>query len=69
MPNEEHLHIPQRGAAAWNVWRQEHADAVPDLSDTHLPKANLSGANLSGANLSGARCHWPSCAAPACPTS
>jgi hypothetical protein len=31
MPNDEHVAMVGRGAAAWNAWRAENSDA-PDLS-------------------------------------
>ena len=69
MPNDEHVALLRRGAAAWNEWRTER-DETPDLSRaslrgldlsgfdlsrTDLRGADLRGTNLSGANLSGAR--------------
>jgi uncharacterized protein YjbI with pentapeptide repeats len=67
MPNDEHVAMLARGAAAWNEWRAKH-DEVPDLSRAglrgldlsgfdlsrvDLRGADLRGTNLSGANLSG----------------
>ena len=69
MPNDEHVALLRRGAAAWNEWRTE-PDETPDLSRASLRGLDLSGFNLSrvdlrdgdlrgtslsGANLSGAR--------------
>src|SRR3984893_4855623 len=68
MPNDEHVAMLGRGAAAWNEWRAKH-DEMPDLSraglrgldlsgfdlsEADLRGADLRGTNLSGANLSGA---------------
>src|ERR1700726_704141 len=68
MPNDEHVAMLARGAAAWNEWRADH-DETPDLSraglggldlsgfdlsEADLRGADLRGTNLSGANLSGA---------------
>jgi uncharacterized protein YjbI with pentapeptide repeats len=68
MPNNEHVAMLARGAAAWNEWRAKD-DETPDLSRaglrgldlsgfdlsrTDLRGADLRGTNLSGANLSGA---------------
>jgi len=68
MPNDEHVVMLARGAAAWNEWRADR-DETPDLSRaglrgldlsgfdlsrTHLRGTDLRGTNLSGANLSGA---------------
>ena len=69
MPNDEHVVMLARGAAAWNEWRADR-DETPDLSRaglrgldlsgfdlsrTDLRGADLRGTNLSAANLSGAR--------------
>ncbi len=67
MANPEHLAILQRGAAAWNAWRQKTPTVTPDLSGissrehfqsrtmlgVSLSRVNLSGANLSGVDLTG----------------
>jgi uncharacterized protein YjbI with pentapeptide repeats len=69
MPNDEHVAVLGRGAAAWNAWRAENrgtADLAQaglrgldlsgyDLSRADLRGADLRGTNLSGADLSGAR--------------
>ena len=54
MANEEHLAILGQGVGAWNQWRADSSDTVPDLSGANLRRGNLSRANLSGANLFGA---------------
>ena len=68
MPNDEHVAMLGRGAAAWNAWRAEKGEAPDlsraglrgldlsgfDLSGVNLQSADLRGTNLSGANLSGA---------------
>jgi hypothetical protein len=51
MANEEHLKILQQGVAAWNKWREENPEVIPDLFRADLRKADVSGANLSWANL------------------
>ena len=63
MPNDEHVAMLARGAAAWNEWRADH-DETPDLSRAglrgfdligfDLSSADLRGADLRGTNLSGA---------------
>ena len=68
MPNDEHVVMLARRAAAWNEWRADR-DETPDLSRAGLRGLDLSGfdlsrtdlrgadlrsTNLSGANLSGA---------------
>jgi Pentapeptide repeats (8 copies) len=52
MANDEHVAMLQKGVDAWNAWRGENPNVVPDLSAAHLSGANLSEANLSGADLS-----------------
>jgi uncharacterized protein YjbI with pentapeptide repeats len=68
MPNDEHVAMLARGAAAWSEWRAKDDEAPDlsraglrgldlsgfDLSRADLRGADLRGANLSGANLSGA---------------
>jgi hypothetical protein len=41
MANDEHLKILREGVTAWNTWRAENPDAIPDLQD-----ANLTGQKL-----------------------
>jgi len=54
MANPEHLEILKQGVKAWNEWRRENPDVVPDLARADLRRADLPGANLSGAKLMGA---------------
>ena len=68
MPNDDHVAMVGRGAAAWNAWRAEHGETPDlsqagqrgldlsgfDLSHTDLRDTDLRGTNLSQANLSGA---------------
>jgi len=49
--NPDHLAILQSGVPAWNAWRKEHSDIVPDLARAPLRAANLQGANLNHAIL------------------
>jgi hypothetical protein len=53
MANEEHLAILRQGVAAWNAWRKEHPDKVPDLREANLNQADLRRANLTAGNLTG----------------
>jgi uncharacterized protein YjbI with pentapeptide repeats len=69
MPNDDHVAMVGRGAAAWNAWRAEHGETPDlshagvrgldlsgfDLSQADLGDADLRGTNLSQANLSGAQ--------------
>jgi len=54
MANLEHLKILRRGVKAWNEWRSEHLDVLPDLRDADLHKTDLRGADLINADLGGA---------------
>jgi uncharacterized protein YjbI with pentapeptide repeats len=51
MANEEHVAKLKEGAEAWNQWRREHSDVVPDLREAQIGGADLSGADLRGAHL------------------
>jgi len=44
----------QGGVSAWNKWRFEHPDIVPDLREADLREADLREADLRSANLIGA---------------
>jgi uncharacterized protein YjbI with pentapeptide repeats len=61
MPNDEHVAILGRGAAAWNEWRAKHDDA-PDLSRAGLRGFDLSGFDLSRTDLRGADLRGTNCA-------
>ena len=50
MPNDDHVSLLGRGAAAWNTWRAEHGE-TPDLSQAGLRGLDLSGFDLSQADL------------------
>jgi len=51
MANEEHVALLKQGVDAWNVWRRDKPDVVPDLRTAGLRGANLSKADLSGMGL------------------
>lgn len=51
MSKIKHNEILKKGVAAWNHWRDDHPDLIPDLCGANLKEANLRGANLSSANL------------------
>jgi uncharacterized protein YjbI with pentapeptide repeats len=55
MANNEHVAILKKGVDAWNAWRDEHPNIIPDLSEADLTGADLTGANLSEADLIGAK--------------
>lgn len=50
--NHEHLAILGDGVDAWNSWRSENENIVPDLRGVNLYQVSLHHINLSGANLS-----------------
>jgi uncharacterized protein YjbI with pentapeptide repeats len=54
MANDEHVAMLKQGVAAWNEWRGENPNILPDLSGVDLYNTHLGGLNLTGANLSGA---------------
>src|SRR3712207_2074076 len=54
MANEDHLALLNQGTTAWNAWRTEHPEIVPDLSKADLHGAELSEAHLWRADLEGA---------------
>jgi uncharacterized protein YjbI with pentapeptide repeats len=60
MPDDEHLAVIRRGAAAWSAWRVEHHEA-PDLSRAGLRGLDLSGFDLSRAGLQGADLRGTNC--------
>lgn len=41
MANLEHLATLKHGVAAWNNWREQNRNIVPDLSGAELPRAEL----------------------------
>jgi uncharacterized protein YjbI with pentapeptide repeats len=51
MANDEHVAVLKQGVTAWNAWRRENANNIPDLSWADLREANLHGADLVEANL------------------
>jgi hypothetical protein len=56
--NEEHLARLRAGVEAWNIWRKEHPDFVPNLQGAHLNVENLGWADLHEARLDGANLGW-----------
>jgi uncharacterized protein YjbI with pentapeptide repeats len=53
MANPEHLKILKQSVDAWNQWREENLDVIPDLSGADLSGANIEKANLRRADLAG----------------
>lgn len=54
MANPEHLKILEQGVDAWNEWRIENPEVLPDLAHADFSLTNLSGADFRSANLSSA---------------
>jgi hypothetical protein len=54
MANQEQLDILQQGVQAWNQWRNEHTEIIPDHNEADLHGVDLNGADLIGANLENA---------------
>jgi hypothetical protein len=52
MPNEDHLEILKQGVPAWNDWRKNNPQVVPDLSGADLKHQYLRSVNLRETNLS-----------------
>ena len=53
MANPQHLDILAKGVEAWNAWREQYPDELPDLSNASLRSAVLRGINLKGAAVAG----------------
>ncbi len=51
MANHKHVEILFQGVDAWNRWREQDADIIPNLSGSNLHKANLAHANLRQTDL------------------
>ncbi len=51
MADAEHVAILSRGVVAWNRWRQDNPDTVPDLSGANIKTKKLDGINFRGADL------------------
>lgn len=54
MANPKHLECLKKEVEAWNRWRKDNPEEIPDLIEADLSGAKLSEANLRGVNLSGA---------------
>ena len=49
MADQKHVEILKQGVDAWNTWREENPDVIPDLSGAELNEIELPGANLKNA--------------------
>lgn len=54
MANPEHLEILRQGVEAWNSWRRENPNLIPNLDRAQLNDWKLGGADLHGAYLNAA---------------
>jgi len=54
MANPEHVARLKERVTAWNAWRRQSPDVLPELSEADLNEADLTGADLTEADLSGA---------------
>ena len=54
MANPEHLKILKQGVTAWNVWRMENQEILPNLGGAILSGAVLTEVNFHQVDLSGA---------------
>lgn len=54
-PNKKHLTVFRRGVTAWNKWRNNNPDVIPELAGIELNTKDLNGINLSKADLTGAK--------------
>ena len=46
MADQQHLAVLKQGVAAWNTWRRQHPEILPDLSEADLGEADLGGADF-----------------------
>ncbi len=51
MSNSEHVSILKQGVGAWNQWRKDNREIVPDLSDDDFIQLDLSGYSFTNAHI------------------
>ncbi|MEA5509992.1 pentapeptide repeat-containing protein [Crocosphaera sp. UHCC 0190] len=51
MANPQHFALLTSHLEAWNQWRKQNPEIIPDLQGANLSNHNLRGVNLIGANL------------------
>jgi hypothetical protein len=61
MANDDHIAQLKKGVAAWNAWRDENPEILPNLREADLSGADLSLTNLVETDLTDAD--------PTCPRS
>lgn len=57
MADPLHLETLKSGPAAWNAWRSQNPQTVPDLSQADLSGSDLTGYDLSRTNFSGVKAY------------
>lgn len=55
MADSNHLKVFQQGRDAWDSWRKQNPDIIPDLSEADLHGTDMKFANFQHANLRGAQ--------------
>lgn len=55
MASKKSIHAIRKGKDAWNKYKSEHPNIVPDLKDADLSGKDFSGYNLQNTDLSGAK--------------
>ena len=58
MPIEEQLNKIKQGVDAWNQWREENPEIVPDLSQADIRGSQLQKINLSNTDLKEAKLQY-----------
>ena len=58
MAIEEHLNKIKQGVDAWNKWREDNPNEVPDLSKADIRGCKLQKINLNNANLKEAKLQY-----------
>ena len=52
MAQDDHVAILDRGIKAWNKWRDNNPNLLPDIREADISEADLRGIDFTGANLS-----------------
>lgn len=58
MADEKHVELLRQGELAWNQWRRENPNVIPDLRRAELQSSQLANCDLSAADLREARLAW-----------
>ncbi len=51
MGNTAHGKLAKQGGEAWNKWREENGETIPDISGEQLHRVDMKGADLSDVNM------------------